>query len=183
MKEEWRSVKKTVLQEQISKTAWRRWWCLGYTLKDDQDWDQGGERTWAKSQALSTVIQEMSTQWPLCASARDCEGQLGHWTALPQSTVPEMTEAERGVCVCVWRIGGEDSGIGLRGGGLQGRRLSSWLFWVQNIQGSKISDHIGLLFSTSYKRCLMWKEREIALTELLPHANESVSLQYSYLIL
>ena len=59
---------------------------------------------------------------------------------------------------------GEGGGIGLKG---DQKGLSSLFDPVQNSQLSKISGHVRPLFSTSYKRCLMWKERKLALTELL----------------
>lgn len=72
------------------------------------------------------------------------------------------------MCVCAracWYRLEQDGDTGLRGG--PGDLARSRTF-----KGSKISDYVRPLFSTSYKRCLMWKERKLALTELLLHASE-----------
>ena len=79
------------------------------------------------------------------------------------------------LCVCWYRLG-KDRGTGLRGGsrGLVGSRA---------FKGSKLSDHIRPLFSTSIKKCLMWKERKLA-TDWAPatHQWNALCVQYSYLI-
>lgn len=109
-----------------------------------------------------------------CAPAGYWERPQGDQAAVPEFTAPKRKDPGGCVCACV---GGQTRGE------LQHRiKGRFWRFgWIENIQASKISDHVRPLFSTGSKRCLRWKERKRAHAELLLHTSEK-GLAYSILI-